>query len=154
MYSKEVATEIRKDFWIAFDTYSRKYLGPKRKWILYNTGLKDFVLKFEINRKFARVMFAFENKDEDKRFNNFVKLKEYEITFINIIGNSWIWEEQLINESGKEVCALYKQIDDVNIYKKEDWSKIFEFFASNMFKLEQAFVEVKPFIEEYIKFNK
>lgn len=29
MYSKSEAAEIRKNFWMAFDTYSRKHLGPK-----------------------------------------------------------------------------------------------------------------------------
>lgn len=153
MYSKVEAAEIRKEFWIAFDVYSRKYLGAKQKWTLYNTGLKDFVMKFEINRQFARVMLAFENKDENKRFDNFLKLKEYELLYNDILDENWIWDELLINDSGKFVSALYKQIDNINIYRKSDWSKIFEFFALNMLKLEQVFEEVKPFIEEYIKSN-
>ena len=153
MYSKSEAAEIRKNFWMAFDTYSRKHLGPKRKWILYNTGIKDFVMKFEINRQFARVMIAFENKDENKRFDNFLKLKEYELLYIDILGEDWIWDEHFTNDSGKIVCALYKQINDVNVYRKNDWGIIFEFFALNMLKLEQTFEEVKPFIEDYIKQN-
>ena len=153
MYSKEEAALLRKEFWIAFDVYSRKYLGPNQKWITYDTGIKDFVLKFDVNRDYARVLLAIENKNEDKRFDVFVKLKEYEMLYSDILGENWIWDEQLIVGNVKEVCALYTQLDNVNIYKKENWSAIFEFMANNMFKLEKSFVEVKPFIEEFVKSN-
>lgn len=153
MYSKEEASQIRKDFWIAFDTYSRKYLGPTRKWVTYNTGIKDFILKFDINRENAKVMLLIENKSEDKRFDIFVKLKEIELLYESILGDGWIWNEQFVLDNKKEVCAVYKQLDNVNIYKKEDWSKIFDFFALEMLKLEETFEEVKPFIKEHIKLN-
>ncbi len=151
MYSKEEAAKIRKEFWIAFDVYSRKYLGAHRKWLLYDTGIKDFLLKFEINRSYARVLLSIENKSEDKRFDVFVKLKEYELLYTDILGEDWIWNEQLILENEKEVCAVYKQLENVNIYKKENWTEIFDFFAIEMMKLEESFEEVKPFIEEFIK---
>ncbi len=153
MYSKEESAIIRKQFWIAFDVYSRKYIGANRKWILYDTGIKDFVLKFDINREYARVLLAIENKCEDKRFDTFVKLKEYELLYSEILGDDWIWDEQLVLDNGKEVCALYKQLDNVNIFKKENWTEIFDFFAIEMMKLEESFEEVKPFIEEFVKSN-
>jgi len=154
MYSREESAALRKEFWIAFDVYSRKYLGPYRKWLTYNTGIKDFVLKFDVNREFARVMLSVENKSEDKRFDIFVKLKDYELLFEDSLGDGWIWDEQLILENGKIVCALYKQYDRVNMYNKSDWSGIFDFFAIEMLKLEDAFQEVKPFIEDYVKSNR
>lgn len=153
MYSKEESIIIRKEFWIAFDVYSRKYLGAKRKWILYNTGIKDFSLKFDVNRNCARVILAIENRSEDKRFDTFVKLKEYELLYNEILGNDWIWDEQFRSDSGKDVCMLYLQLDNVNIYRKENWSQIFDFFALNMLKLEESFEEVKPFIQEFVKSN-
>ncbi|HOZ30997.1 MAG TPA: DUF4268 domain-containing protein [Bacteroidales bacterium] len=154
MYSKQESAILRKEFWIAFDIYSHKYLGKSRKWITYNTGLKDFVLKFDVNRDFARVMLSIENRSEDKRFDIFVKLKEMELIFADILSENWIWDEQLKLENGKTVCSLFIQLDDVNIYNKNDWSKIFYFFATEMLKLEGVFYEIKPLIEDYIKQNK
>ena len=58
MYSKAEASQIRRQFWIKFDEYSRPYLGKNGKWMTYNTGIKDLVLKFDINRSYARVMLA------------------------------------------------------------------------------------------------
>ena len=154
MYSKKESIIIRKEFWIAFDVYSRKYLGPKRKWLTYNTGIKDLVLKFDVTRDFARVMLSIENKSEDKRFDIFVRIKDMELLFSDKLTGNWIWNEQMTLENGKAVCSLYTQIENVNIYNKNDWSKIFYFFATEMCKLEEVYNEIRPLIEDYIKQNK
>lgn len=154
MFSKSEAANIRREFWIAFDTFSRKYLGPQKKWIRYDTGIKDLCLKFEVNKKYARVLLAIENNNENTRFDRFLFLKNYELVINRFIETDWIWDEQLILENGKEICAIYKQLNDVNIYKKDDWNKIFDFLAKEMFALEKAFFEIKPLLQEYINNNK
>jgi len=153
MYSREEAAKIRKEFWMAFDAYSRKFIGAKKKWTTYNTGIKDIVLKFDINRDNAKVLLLVEHKNEDKRFNVFVKIKELEMLYQESLGKGWIWDEQFKTESSKEVCAIYKQIDQVNIYNKNNWTQIFDFFGTEMLKLEKAYVELKPLIKDYINTN-
>ena len=153
MYSKEEAAKIRREFWISFDHYSRKFLGPTRKWIRYNTKIKDLSLKFDANRNCAKVILAIENNSEDIRFDRFVFLKNYEAVFEEFIDHSWIWDEEYTLDNGKKICAIYKQLNGVNIYRKSDWTTIFEFFVTNMILLEKAFDEIKPLLEEYIKNN-
>ena len=119
MYSKAEASQIRRQFWVKFDEYSRPYLGKNGKWMTYNTGIKDLVLKFDINRSYARVMLAVECKNEDIRFDVFCKLHECELVLNNYLGEGWVWDEMLVLENGKPVCALYKQIDNVDIYRME-----------------------------------
>lgn len=138
---------------MAFDVYSRKFIGVKRKWITYNTGIKDIVLKFDVTREFARTMLLVEHRNENKRFDIFVRIKDYEMLYEEYLGDDWIWDEQLKTDSGKEVCAIYKQIDNVNIYNKNDWTRIFDFLGSEMIKLESAFIEFKPLIKDYINTN-
>lgn len=153
MYSREEAANIRKEFWVAFDVYSRKYIGAKRKWITYNTGLKDIALKFDIDRENAKVMMVIEHKSEDKRFDIFVRIKELEMLFVEHLGEGWIWDEQMQTDSNKKVCGIYKILENVNIYNKNHWTKVFDFFAIEMMKLEDAFTELKPFIKDYINTN-
>ncbi|PLX07569.1 MAG: DUF4268 domain-containing protein [Marinilabiliales bacterium] len=153
MYSREEAAQIRKEFWMAFDAYSRKFIGAKQKWITYNTGLKDIVLKFDLDRNRARVMLLVEHRNEDKRFDIFVRIKGFEMLYEDNLGEGWIWDEQLMTNSGKEVCAIYKQLDDVNIYNKNQWTDIFDFFGIEMMKIESAFLEFKPLIKDYINTN-
>jgi hypothetical protein len=69
----------------------------------------------------------------------------------NYLGEGWIWDEMLVLENGKPVCALYKQIDNVDIYRNECWGTVHKFFAEEMTKLEKAIVEIRPFFEDYVK---
>ncbi|MCF0206176.1 MAG: DUF4268 domain-containing protein [Bacteroidales bacterium] len=151
MYSKAEASQIRRQFWIQFDEYSRSYLGKHGKWMTYNTGVKDLVLKFNISRTQANVMMAVESRNEDLRFDIFCKLHECELVLNGFLGEGWIWDEMHILENGKPVCALYKQIEDVDIYDQECWEKVHHFFAEEMTRLEKALVEIRPFFEDYVK---
>src|SRR5574343_1451260 len=61
MFSKEEALQIKKDFWTAF---AEEY---PRKWLLYNTKIKDVTFKFYVDNKKAQVLLDIEPKDEEKR---------------------------------------------------------------------------------------
>ena len=81
----------------------------------------------------------------------FCKLHECELVLNNYLGEGWVWDEMLVLENGKPVCALYKQIDNVDIYRRECWETVHKFFAEEMTKLEKAIVEIRPFFEDYVK---
>lgn len=49
MYSKSEALFIKKDFWIKF---AEEY---PRKWLLYDTKIKDFSFKFYVDNKKVQV---------------------------------------------------------------------------------------------------
>ncbi len=153
MYSKEEAARIRKDFWIEFDTFTKNNINPDKKWLTYNTGLKDLVLKFDINKERARVILAIENKNEDIRFDIFVKFKDFEMLYEEYLDNTWTWDEQYELDNGKQVCAIYKELENVNIYNRNTWEQIFTFFYTEMQNLESAFEETKLLLEDYIKTN-
>lgn len=151
MYSKEETTQLRKQFWLSFDEYSKPYLPKNGKWMTYNTGIKDMNLKFDVSRNYARVLLAVENKNEDLRFDIFCKLHECELVLENYLGADWIWDETFTLENGKNVCALYKQINGVDMLQKECWDKMHKFLAEEMQKLEKAITEIRPFFEDYVK---
>ena len=69
MYSKEEALQIKKDFWISFAT---EY--PK-KWLLYNTKIKDFSFKFYADNKKAIVSLDIESKNFENRIIYFQKIE-------------------------------------------------------------------------------
>ena len=58
MFSKEEASQLRKDFWIAFGK------SFPRKWVLYNTKIKRFSFKFVGDRKKAFVCLDIEHPEE------------------------------------------------------------------------------------------
>ena len=69
MYSKEEAQRLKREFWIAF---AEKY---PRKWLLYDTKIKDFSFKFFVDNKKAQVLIDIEPRNDEKRIAYFEKLE-------------------------------------------------------------------------------
>mgnify|MGYP003450742371 FL=1 len=69
MYSKEETQRLKREFWIAF---AEKY---PRKWLLYDTKIKDFAFKFYVDNKKARVLIDIEARNDQKRIAYFEKLE-------------------------------------------------------------------------------
>ena len=58
MFSKQEAQELKREFWTSFGK------SFPRKWILYNTKIKDFNFKFSADNKSAEVSLNIEMDDE------------------------------------------------------------------------------------------
>ena len=69
MFTKEEAQKIKREFWI---TFAQEY---PRKWLLYNTKIKDVTFKFHIDNKKAMVSLDIEPKDEEHRKIYFEKIE-------------------------------------------------------------------------------
>lgn len=153
MYSKEEATNIRKEFWVNFSNFSKKIYGKRHKWIQFNTGIKDVILKFDYNKESAFVMISFEHNNIDKRIFLFSKFKELKNINEDHLGYNWVWKENYILENKKEISVLYKQLSNVNIFQNEQWLQIHKFFCFEMKKLEKTFLLIKDDLKEYSKLN-
>ena len=69
MYSREESQRIKREFWVAF---AEKY---PRKWVLYDTKIKDFSFKFFVDNKKAQVLIDIEQRSDEKRIAYFEKLE-------------------------------------------------------------------------------
>ena len=69
MFSKAEAQQIKKEFWTAF---AAEY---PRKWLLYDTKIKDVSFKFYVDNKKAQVMLDIEPKEEEKRTIYYEKIE-------------------------------------------------------------------------------
>lgn len=140
MFSKEQSKEIRQQFWIFFD---KRY---PRKWLLYNTNIKDFSLKFDFDTKKAIVAIDSTFKDEIFRMYYFEKLLSLKNILLEEISSELIFDQHYILSSGKTVSRCYLQLDKVNIHNKNNWPEVFDFFNEYMDKLETFFLEYKDYI--------
>ena len=59
MYSKVESQRLKQEFWIAF---AEKY---PRKWLLYDTKIKDFSFKFFVDNKKSQVLIAIEMQKKE-----------------------------------------------------------------------------------------
>ncbi|WP_042278526.1 DUF4268 domain-containing protein [Nonlabens tegetincola] len=142
MYSREEAKQIRQQFWTMF---GKRY---DRKWLLYNTKIKDFALKFSFEHKKALVSIDIIHDDELLRAYYYDKLLSLKSILKDEVSHDLIFEENYYLESGKEISRVYIQLDKVKIQKQTDWPAVYEFFYENMDKLERFFLDYKDFIKD------
>ena len=69
MFSREESRQLRELFWTS---YGKSF---PRKWLLYNTKIKDLSLKFQADRKTALVCIDIENEDDYDRLEQYEKFE-------------------------------------------------------------------------------
>ena len=141
MYSKEEALHIKKEFWTAFA------VAYPRKWLLYDTKLKDVTFKFFIDNKKAQVLLDIEPKDEEKRKIYFEKIESLKTILLEDYLPEAILERNFYLETGKVISRIWVEKLDVSLNNRSYWPAIFDFFNETMTKFELFFYEY----EEYIK---
>ncbi|GAA4024188.1 DUF4268 domain-containing protein [Flavobacterium cheonhonense] len=141
MYSKEEAQQIKKEFWTAFaEAYPRK-------WLLYDTKIKDVTFKFYIDNKKAQVLLDIEPKDEEKRKIYYEKIESLKTILHEEYLSEAILERNFYLDNGKVISRIWIEKLNVSLNNRNYWPEIFEFFSETMTKFEMFFFE----FEEYIK---
>lgn len=140
MFSKEDSKKIREDFWIFFGK------RHPRKWLLYNTGIKDVVLKFSFDTKKALVSIDVASNDPVRRDYYFEKLAGLKKIMLEEVSPGLIFDTEYTLDSGKTLSRVYLLQEGVSIHNKHSWPEVFEFFNTNMDKLETFFIDYKDFI--------
>ena len=96
MFSKADSQKIKREFWIEFaETYPRK-------WMLYDTKIKDFSFKFYVDNKKAQVTLDIEPKDEEKRKIYFEKIESLKQILLDEFIEDIVLERHFHLETGKK----------------------------------------------------
>lgn len=145
MYSKEQASLLRKEFWTSFGK------SFPRKWILYNTKIKDFSFKFVANQKEALVCLDIESKFKTKNELLYEQILELQ----NILKEDYlpdvIFDEFYLLDTGKIIHRIYvKYNGEFNIYNKNTWQNVFIFFKEAMHQFEEFFETYEDFIKRAV----
>jgi Domain of unknown function (DUF4268) len=142
MYSKEESIRIKKDFWIQFaEAYPRK-------WLLYNTKIKDVSFKFFVDNKKAQVLLDIEPKDEEKRKIYFEKIESLKTILTEDYLPDAIFERNHYLESGKVISRIWVETNGISINNKATWPIIFDFFFEKMNAFELFFYENEDYIKD------
>lgn len=142
MFSKEEAKRIKRDFWINF---SEEY---PRKWLLYNTKIKDFSFKFYVDNKKAQVLLEIEPKDDELRKIYFEKVESLKQVLIDEYIEDVIFERDFYLENGKIVSRVWVQLDHISVNNKNTWPQIFDFFNEKMSAFELFFYEYEDYLKD------
>jgi hypothetical protein len=140
MYSKEEAQRLKREFWIAF---AEKY---PRKWLLYDTKIKDFSFKFFVDNKKAQVLIDIEPRNDEKRIAYFEKLEALKAILEEFV-TDLVFEKNYYLENGKTISRIWVEKSDVSVSNRNYWDAIFDFFNEKMAALELFYAEYDEFIK-------
>lgn len=142
MYSKQENQQLKQKFWIAF---AQKY---PRKWLLYNTKIKDFSFKFYADNRMAQVSIDIEHRDASLRNIYFQKIESLKTILEQDFIQDLVFQPNFTLESGKTISRIWIQKDNTNIGNPNFWDQIFDFFNEKMDLFERFFYEYEDYIRD------
>ncbi|MBN9282836.1 MULTISPECIES: DUF4268 domain-containing protein [Flavobacterium] len=142
MFSKEEAQKIKKEFWTEFAS-----VYP-RKWLLYDTKIKDFSFKFYVDNKKIQVLLDIEPKDEEKRKIYFEKIESLKTILLEDFLPEAILERNFHLDTGKVISKIWVEKTGISLFNKTTWPEIFDFFYENMDAFERFFYEYEDYIKD------
>lgn len=142
MFSKAEAQKMKKEFWTAFaEAYPRK-------WLLYDTKIKDVSFKFYIDNKKAQVSLDIEPKDDEKRKIYFEKIESLQSILREDFLPEVVLERDYYLETGKAISRVWVELDGISLYNMASWAAIFRFFNIHMDAFERFFYEYEDYIRD------
>lgn len=142
MYSKEESLRIKKEFWTQFaEAYPRK-------WLLYNTKIKDVTFKFFVDNKKAQVLLDIEPKDEEKRKIYYEKVESLKTILLEDFLEDAIFERNFYLENGKIISRIWVELTGISLNNKATWETIYDFFYEKMDAFERFFYENEDYIKD------
>ena len=142
MYSREENQKLKREFWIAF---AEKY---PRKWVLYDTKIKDFSFKFYVDNKKVQVLIDIEHKSEEKRLAYFEKLESLKNILQDEFVTDLVFEKEYHLETQKIVSRVWAEKDGVKVSNRSDWGRIFDFFYKKMDGFERFYLEYDDYVKD------
>ena len=142
MYSREESQRMKREFWVAF---AEKY---PRKWVLYDTKIKDFSFKFFVDNKKAQVLIDIEHRSDEKRTAYFEKIEALKNILEEEFIKDLVFEKNYTLESGKTISRIWVEKQGIGFSKRNNWDEIFDFFNEKMHALEMFYLEYDEFIKD------
>jgi hypothetical protein len=107
----------------------------KDNWISAGIGLSAVGLNFVVSRKYARVEIYISRGSQEENKFIFDELMNEKDEIERDCENQLIWERMDI----KKASRIKIEIQDVNLYEKDDWDKMISFMIDNVKKIEKPF---------------
>jgi hypothetical protein len=140
LYSREEASQIRQAFWTTFGQYIAPQLsadGMKVNWVNYKTGLKYVYFRMQTSNRSASIAIEIAHPDPGIRELFFEQFKELKNILHNALGEEWEWQPESRDEYGKTISRIYKQIDGISVFNKNDWPALISFFKPRIIALDE-----------------
>jgi hypothetical protein len=146
LYSKEEASQLKQQFWTAFGQYIAPQLsaeGLKANWVNYKTGLKHVYFKMQADKRSASIAIELTQPDPGIQELFFEQFKEFKNILHATLDETWEWELHGKDDYGKTISRIFKQIEGVSIFNKNDWPALISFFKPRIIALDEFWNDIK-----------
>jgi len=148
MFSKEELKEINTNFWEGYKLHMKKIKssnGKRVNWLKYPTDVKFIYLRLEVDSKSARICFDIQNKHDDIRAIVYEQMTELKVVLEEAIDFKTDWFEDFYLLDNK-ISRIQWELEGVSIYKKEDQTKIYDFFKNTLIQFDLFYQDYKDIL--------
>jgi hypothetical protein len=142
MYSKQENQRLKQEFWV---TFAERY---PRKWVLYDTKIKDFSFKFFVDNTKAQVSIDIEPRNDEKRMAYFEKIEALKNILEEEFIKDLVFQKSYTLENGKTISRIWVEKLGISVSSRNYWEEIFDFFNDNMHAFEMFYLEYDEFIKD------
>lgn len=131
---------MRKEFWTAFGHYIKPVPsegGEKTNWLNYKTGIKHVLFRLDAGNNSASVAIEITHADEEIQQLYFEQFLQQKSILQSSLKEEWIWKMHMIDEDGKVISKIFKEIYSISIFNKADWPALISFFKPRIIALDE-----------------
>src|SRR6476619_3094624 len=121
--------------------------GEKINWINYRTGEKDIVFRMEADNRKGVISIDLTHRDEGVRHLYLEQFRELKMLLEAQTEEAWIWKERDEDSSGRPCARIAAFIENVSIFKKEDWPALISFFKPRIMALDAFWSDARHAFE-------
>jgi hypothetical protein len=151
MFSKQEAAALRQEFWTTFGRYLAPIPsagGGRANWVNYKTGVRDIQFRMDADNKRAIISIELTHKDPGVQELVFAQFEELKTLLHNTLGETWTWEPQVRNEHGQRISRVFCELENVSVFRREDWPAMIAFFKQRIIALDEFWSMARDIFEE------
>lgn len=146
MYSRQDASQLRKNFWTSFGQYMRPLRNADDEpvnWLNYKTGVKHLYFRMDADNHKAGIAIELHHPDPLVQLHYFKKFQLLEKFLHQTVGEIWQWQLHDTDEDAKLVSRISIQLQNVNVFDVNDWPAIISFLKPRILALDSFWTMVK-----------
>ncbi|MBS1663742.1 MAG: DUF4268 domain-containing protein [Bacteroidetes bacterium] len=147
MYTKQEISRQKQAFWTAFGKYMKPVLSAdfeEISWLNYKTGNKHIGFRMDVDSRRAVVSIVLDHPDGAVRRLHYERFGQLRGILSESLGeDDWTWQWDGVDEHGRGIGVIYKELGGVNIFRGEDWPAIISFLKPRIMGLDGFWGMVK-----------
>lgn len=146
MYSKDQASQLKQQFWTTFGQYITPHPsaeGTRINWVNYKTGIKHLYFRMQAENRSASIAIEIAHPDAGIQELFFEQFKELRLILADALQEEWEWDLHTTDEYGKTISRIYKQLDGVSVFNRNDWPALISFLKPRIIALDEFWSDAK-----------